>query len=153
MGTWRYSSGHAPTGLPGMPRQPATPPWEDIWPYSSGCGRTVRSLVCVASIVSCIEGGRCSLGSIGGPWDVWAAANAARNGHLGVLEVPSLLSHLFASPSAVFCCSVCVLLLAPSLNSPLQWLRANGAPWNGFTCAYAAANGHLEVSTLLFSSC
>jgi hypothetical protein len=43
MVTWRFSSGHEPTVLPGMPRQPATPPWEDIYQYCSGCGQTVRT--------------------------------------------------------------------------------------------------------------
>ena len=27
----------------------------------------------------------------------------------------------------------------------LQWLRANGCPWNANTCAWAARNGHLEL--------
>ena len=27
----------------------------------------------------------------------------------------------------------------------LQWARANGAPWNVWTCTYAAEGGHLEV--------
>ena len=27
----------------------------------------------------------------------------------------------------------------------LQWARANGCPWNKWTCAYAAKDGHLEV--------
>ena len=27
----------------------------------------------------------------------------------------------------------------------LQWLRANGCPWDESTCTYAAAGGHLEV--------
>ena len=27
----------------------------------------------------------------------------------------------------------------------LKWARGNGAPWNEFTCAFAARGGHLEV--------
>ena len=27
----------------------------------------------------------------------------------------------------------------------LQWLRANGCPWNQWTCLWAAGGGHLEV--------
>tara|TARA_B110000093_G_scaffold106567_1_gene114601 strand:+ start:96 stop:410 length:315 start_codon:yes stop_codon:yes gene_type:complete len=27
----------------------------------------------------------------------------------------------------------------------LQWARANGCPWNKWTCAFAARHGHLEV--------
>jgi hypothetical protein len=27
----------------------------------------------------------------------------------------------------------------------LQWLRANGAPWDSRTCAYAARGGHLDM--------
>jgi len=27
----------------------------------------------------------------------------------------------------------------------LQWLRANDAPWNKWTCDWAAKGGHLEV--------
>jgi hypothetical protein len=27
----------------------------------------------------------------------------------------------------------------------LQWARANGCPWDEFTCAYAAEGGHLEM--------
>ena len=27
----------------------------------------------------------------------------------------------------------------------LKWARANGCPWNEFTCECAAENGHLEV--------
>ena len=27
----------------------------------------------------------------------------------------------------------------------LQWLRANGCPWDECTCAEAAGRGHLEV--------
>lgn len=27
----------------------------------------------------------------------------------------------------------------------LQWLRANGCPWNKYTCNWAARYGHLEV--------
>ena len=27
----------------------------------------------------------------------------------------------------------------------LQWLRANGCPWDGYTCRGAAQGGHLEV--------
>ena len=29
--------------------------------------------------------------------------------------------------------------------SRLQWARANECPWDRWTCAYAALNGHLEV--------
>jgi hypothetical protein len=29
--------------------------------------------------------------------------------------------------------------------SVVQWARANGCPWNAWTCAYAAEGGHLEV--------
>jgi hypothetical protein len=29
--------------------------------------------------------------------------------------------------------------------SLLQWARANGCPWNGWTCAGAAEGGHLEI--------
>jgi hypothetical protein len=27
----------------------------------------------------------------------------------------------------------------------LQWVRANGCPWDGWTCSWAAKGGHLEV--------
>ena len=27
----------------------------------------------------------------------------------------------------------------------LKWLHEKGAPWDGWTCAWAAGNGHLEV--------
>ena len=27
----------------------------------------------------------------------------------------------------------------------LQWARANGCPWDEWTCTYAANGGHLEV--------
>ena len=27
----------------------------------------------------------------------------------------------------------------------LQWARANGCPWDEYTCSYAARGGHLEV--------
>ncbi len=27
----------------------------------------------------------------------------------------------------------------------LQWLRGNGAPWNEWTCTYAAQDGHVAV--------
>ena len=38
-------------------------------------------------------------------------------------------------PLKPLCCSV----------TTLQWARANGCPWDGIVCAYAALGGHLEV--------
>jgi hypothetical protein len=40
------------------------------------------------------------------------------------------------------------LLLKAAHNGQLeilQWARANGCPWNEYTCSYAARNGHLEI--------
>jgi hypothetical protein len=34
----------------------------------------------------------------------------------------------------------------------LQWLRANGCPWDTSTCHWAAANGHFDMLSWAFAN-
>jgi len=65
--------------------------------------------------------------------------------HLGLInDDPKLISQAI-SRKPKLADDICRNASSQGSLEVIQWARANGCPWDAWTCAYAAKNGHLEV--------
>ena len=72
------------------------------------------------------------------PWDEKTCKEAAKGGHLEVLQ----WARANGCPWNKW---TCVEAALDGHLEVLKWARVNGCPWNSYTCANAAYGGHLEV--------
>ncbi len=78
-------------------------------------------------------------GSQGCPWDEETCANAARGGHLELLQWARVTGCPWNGQT-------CLGNAARGGHlEVLQWLKSKGCPWDRAAGSYAARGGHLEV--------
>eukprot|EP00797_Seminavis_robusta_P010078 Sro173_g076240.2 (279) ;mRNA; r:28935-29771 len=69
-------------------------------------------------------------------WDSCTCSCAAEGGHLDTLKWAREMG-VHGSIDMCLCCF--------KWHLDLKWARENGCPWDVWTCAFAARNGHLEI--------
>ncbi|KAL6054473.1 Ankyrin repeat-containing domain [Balamuthia mandrillaris] len=139
------------------------------WSLQSGYEITLHTIACAAGqgdlpLLQRIHGLLQEEGQ-GSPWSSWACSNAAKGGHLHVLQwlreqgcswdhttcnQAALKGHLEVlrwarEQGCPWGESTCCRAAMGGHLEVLQWLRAEGCPWDETTCHMAASQGHLKV--------
>ena len=71
--------------------------------------------------------------------------NAARYGRIDVMEWAHQQEFSDVWSEYSFGARLCQEAAVYGQLQPLQWLRENGCPWNGYTCEAAACNGNISI--------